>query len=611
MTNETILNEGHSDHSTYEKMIISSAQWAAVGDALGWMTELAKDVSNIKFRTGNEKVNKTIPWKRNINGRQGTSVNFPAGIYSDDTQLRLSVCRAIRGDGTFDVEALAKIELTVWPSYALGGGVGTKTAANNLSRKGVTWFSNFFDKGDSKYIHGGGNGAAMRIQPHVWSCKNIDTMLLNILRDALVTHGHTHGFCGAIFHGLSLYETLQNKKIPNINSWRSFAEYFYKIPELLEKDPQLASFWLPTWEESTGKTLKEALEITYNEINNDINLIENLYFRNNGISYSDILDRLGCKTDKYRGSGIKTALVATALAFFYQDSKLEDVLVQAANELLSDTDTIATMVGAILGALENRLPEWELLDKEYITAEASRLARIALGKHESSFEYPDPAKWIAPSTQAAAVVNTTEGWAISGLGCLNVVGERYDYGNYSWQWFKLPFGQTILAKFKAKMELEVLNSLEIYRDNNNYLKKEITKSEDSTIARVLDEENIVQEVGSTMNINSTQNEIRRGDIRPNSLTNDKSVEQEVKQNELSFDKPLDTDNNYYQNNSYSVPYNMIDYMTDEVIRSNFDERLIGKNFNKIIDRYASLEQAIAFAAIIAKAKLARNRKRNH
>ncbi|MDC5081724.1 hypothetical protein NRA12_07865 [Acinetobacter baumannii] len=52
-------------------------------------------------------------------------------------------------------------------------------------------------------------------------------------------------------------------------------------------------------------------------------------------------------------------------------------------------------------------------------------------------------------------------------------------------------------------------------------------------------------------------------------------------------------------------------MTDEVIRSNFDERLIGKNFNKIIDRYASLEQAIAFAAIIAKAKLARNRKRSH
>jgi len=614
MTNQTILNEGHSDHSTYEKKIISSAQWAAVGDALGWMTELAKDVSNIKFRTGRDKVNRTMPWRRNINGRQGTSVNFPAGVYSDDTQLRLAVCRAIRGDGTFDVEAFAKIELTVWPSYALGGGIGTKTAANNLSRKGVTWFSNFFDKGNSRYIDGGGNGAAMRIQPHVWACKNIDSMLLNILRDSLVTHGHTHGFCGAIFHGLSLYETIKNKSIPNIDSWRTFTEYFHKIPELLEKDPQLASFWLPTWEETTGKTLKEALEITYSEVNNDINRIENLYYSNNGISYIEILDHLGCKTDKYRGSGIKTALVANALAFFSQDSKteIEDVLIQAANELQSDTDTIATMVGAMLGALESRLPEWDILDREYITAEASRLARIALGKTETSFEYPDPAKWISPSTQAAAVVNTEKGLAISGFGNLKVVGEKYNYGNYCWQWFELPFGQTILAKFKAKMDPEIVNSVEIYRNNNTYLKKEVINSGTSTVINILDEKNKMQEVAiESTNIDSVSNYTRQTDTISSDLTNEKNIAQEVKRKGLSFDRPFEAENKHYQNNSYSVPYNMIDYMTDEVIRSNFDERLIGKYFNKIIDHYASLEQAIAFAAIIAKAKLVRKRKRNY
>lgn len=570
MTIKTILNEGHSDYSAYEKMVISSAQWSAVGDALGWITELAKDISNVKFRTGDEKINKTIPWKRNINGRQGVSVNFPAGTYSDDTQLRLSVCRAIRGDGIFDVEAFAKIELTVWPAYALGGGVGTKTAAANLSRKGVTWFSNFFEKGDSKYIRGGGNGAAMRIQPHVWSCKNLDSMLLNILRDSLVTHGHTHGFCGAIFHGLCLYETLKNKKIPNIDSWRVVTQYFYKIPELLEKDHQLASFWLPTWEEHTGKTLKEAIEITYNEINDDINKIENLFHGSDSITYTEILDSLGCKSDKYRGSGIKTALAASALAFFSRESKIEDVLIWAANELHSDTDTIATMVGAMVGALEPRLPEWEIQDRNYITAEASRLARIAEGKHESSFEYPDPAKWISPSTQASAVIKIDQGLYISGLGSLKIFGEKYEYGNYSWQWFELPFGQTILAKFKANMEIEISKSNEIFRNNISYLK-----------------ENISQEVA-----------------------NKKQIPKELQQPELPMNFHLGSEDEDYLRNVKSFSFNMIDNMTDEVIRAHFDERLFGYYFNKIVDEYASLEQAVAFAAIIAKAKLARNRKNN-
>lgn len=570
MTIKTILNEGHSDYSAYEKMVISSAQWSAVGDALGWITELAKDISNVKFRTGDEKINKTIPWKRNINGRQGVSVNFPAGSYSDDTQLRLSVCRAIRGDGIFDVEAFAKIELTVWPAYALGGGVGTKTAAANLSRKGVTWFSNFFEKGGSKYINGGGNGAAMRIQPHVWSCKNLDSMLLNILRDSLVTHGHTHGFCGAIFHGLCLYETLKNKKIPNIDSWRIATQHFYKIPELLEKDHQLASFWLPTWEEHTGKTLKEAIEITYNEINDDINKIENLFHGSDSITYTEILDSLGCKSDKYRGSGIKTALAASALAFFSRESKIEDVLIWAANELHSDTDTIATMVGAMVGALAPKLPEWEIQDRNYITAEASRLARIAEGKRESSFEYPDPAKWVSPSTQASAVIKTDQGLYISGLGNLKIFGEKYDYGNYSWQWFELPFGQTILAKFKANMEIELSNSNEIFRNNISYLK-----------------ENISQE-----------------------LANKKQIPKELQQPELPINSYLGSEDEDYLRNVKLLSFNMIDSMTNEVIRAHFDERLFGYYFNKIVDEYASLEAAVAFAAIIAKAKLARNHKNN-
>src|SRR5690554_4846742 len=96
-----------------------SALWAAYGDALGFITELA-DEKSVKWRVGRERIQRTMNWRRRVGGKYGVEVEIPAGCYSDDTQLRLSTARAIRGDGVFDVEAFAKVELPVWTSYALG-----------------------------------------------------------------------------------------------------------------------------------------------------------------------------------------------------------------------------------------------------------------------------------------------------------------------------------------------------------------------------------------------------------------------------------------------------------------------------------------------------------
>ena len=76
----------------------SSAIWAAYSDALGFITELA-DESRVRYRSGSSSVTHTIEWRRKIGGLTGTTILFPAGTYSDDTQLRLSTSRAIRGDG--------------------------------------------------------------------------------------------------------------------------------------------------------------------------------------------------------------------------------------------------------------------------------------------------------------------------------------------------------------------------------------------------------------------------------------------------------------------------------------------------------------------------------
>ncbi|WP_093177118.1 ADP-ribosylglycohydrolase family protein [Pseudovibrio sp. Tun.PSC04-5.I4] len=113
----------------YERAVTNSALWAAAGDAIGWMTELSRGPGGVKHRTGQATVSEPIAWLRLIGGRNGVKVDLPAGTYSDDTQLRLCVSRAIRGNGVFDVEAFAKIEMTAWQGYCLGAGVGSKAAA--------------------------------------------------------------------------------------------------------------------------------------------------------------------------------------------------------------------------------------------------------------------------------------------------------------------------------------------------------------------------------------------------------------------------------------------------------------------------------------------------
>ena len=151
----------------HAQAVVSSALWAAAGDAVGWIGELT-DERGVRRRVGSPRIHKPVTWRRKL-GRFGPTVQLPAGTYSDDTQLRLAVSRAIRASGEFDIEAFAKVELPVWLAYSLGGGRGTVAAATNLGRNNVAWFSNFFARNDGpQYVESGGNGAAMRVQPHVW-----------------------------------------------------------------------------------------------------------------------------------------------------------------------------------------------------------------------------------------------------------------------------------------------------------------------------------------------------------------------------------------------------------------------------------------------------------
>lgn len=556
-----------------EQAVLSSALWAAAGDALGWITELAGG-KTVEWRAGVERVTEPVAWRRLIGGRAGVKIPLPAGTYSDDTQLRLAVCRAIRGNGAFDAEAFALVELTTWQSYALGAGRGTKAAAANLTKRGVNWFSNFFDAGEQQYIKAGGNGAAMRVQPHVWATSaGSDSFVLPVLRDALVTHGHPHGFCGAVFHAMAVADALNSQSVPGLPQWYGYLRLLDDLSTIISQDRQLAAFWKPAWEEAVGQPLGEAIAFTREEARFDLDSIGKLVESRNPLAYSDVLRTLGCLDERFRGSGLKTAIAASALAWLYHDRSIEEALVAAANVLQSDTDTIATMTGALLGATIARKPSWPIQDRDYIATEALRLAAIGRGEVRDGFAYPDLAHWQPPSTQSDSIGRSASGLAVAGLGEAVPQGEEYRAGNAVFQWLRLPFGQTVLGKRRLVLKDPVRpQSLPGER-------RQPPARERADLAQ-----------HSLPTLENSRSKVEQSD-RLLPITN---RAQEKIASHVDRDQP-------FRNNG-------IDGWTDRVIQSEFDDHTLGQLLNRCIDECGTIEGAMAFTAIIAKAKLTRRRR---
>jgi ADP-ribosylglycohydrolase len=548
-----------------EAQIVSSALWAAAGDAVGWITELAGSQATVRRRSGREYIDQPVAWTKTIGGLSGPRVKFEAGTYSDDTQLRLATARSIRSSGEFDPETFAKIELPVWTAYALGAGRGTKAAAGNLSRRNVNWFSNFFDVKAARYVMSGGNGASMRIQPHVWSASEttpVVRIVRDVLRNSLITHGHPHGFLGAIFHAVALHDALFAGMILPPEHWGRYVEWFGKVEEIVNSDPELSSFWLLAWEAEYGASIADAVRTTRDEVMNDIDDLASMAGHLKDLdlasAYNEVLVALKCNLPQYRGSGIKTALAASALSWLSRGSSIEDALLVAANNIDGDTDTIATMAGAIRGADRTHELHWPLQDRDFIVNDAARLAAIGRGDVAPTFVYPDLAGWQAPSSQLDVVGRLDGGFAIAGLGAVAPVSEEFGGQDAVWQWMRLLTGQTVLIKRRVS----------------------VTK----------------QTSGAQL-----------PDIRFTGATKHKRAESSADKNNSSQSRSED---------SRSAPDLLpskaenLDSWTEAVVSANFSDEVIGRYFNRCLDVTGSIEKAVAFAGIVAKAKLIRSRKRS-
>lgn len=544
-----------------------SALWAAYGDALGFMTELA-DAKGVHWRTGADKVFKTNGWRRRIGGQFGAVVPLPAGTYSDDTQLRLSVARAIGPGGKFDAEAFAKIELTVWPAYALGAGRASKQAASNLARRDVNWFSNFYSKGERSYWESGGNGAAMRIQPHVWAAKDLldrDAIAVEILRDAICTHGHPRALAGAILHGWWLAHVLAKGEVPGPSDWYADVNRLSAIDEWVDRDDMLATFWKSAWQHHSDMSLRHAMQRVRDELSRDIDCWASPSAERG--KYEDILRQVGGYDPSQVGSGTKTALIASALAWRHRDAGPEPAVIEAANALASDTDTIATMVGAILGACTLKPPSAPLQDVPYLLDSTERLCRISQGQSVARFPYPDPGTWTAPKALLDTLVEEQEGLGLRGLGKGMPIAEPIPADSKrenSWQWVALNYGQSILVKRRG-MGVVIQRKNSVMKERELPFDVDVADSEVKSIPQI--RQSSIVDVSAREMIRSGLNERLPSERKLRPL-------------------PLDT-------------------MTQEAIRSGFDERLIGSHILNFAVEPDGIEKAIAYTAIILKAKRAR------
>ncbi|KFA99318.1 ADP-ribosylglycohydrolase family protein [Vibrio sp. ER1A] len=534
---------------------INSALWAAYADALGFITELAKTKNTIKTRSDFEIVMDTIPWKRKLDGIYGTQVHLPQGTYSDDTQLRLSTSRAINGKGYFDIEAFAKCELPVWLSYALGAGRGTKVATNNLIKKSVNWYSNFYNQKDSQYVFGGGNGAAMRIQPHIWAATDladIETYIIDVIRNSIVTHGHPRAIAGAMLHSLSLARLLRQESI-SLETLKDDAMICSRASFFIKQDDMLETFWSHQWEAETQQTLDEAFTNVAEELIRDIEIASE-WLLSPKLDYKNLSKLLGLTEPSQRGSGSKTALAASLLIIKnYRLNDPKTLLIDVVNELQTDTDTIATMFGALYGASARTRPSGHIQDIDYILSEATRMYEVSTGNETRSFEYPDALNWV-PNRSSLDNVTVSDNKLVMALfGDIMPISEAFEdqKKGHLYKWYSTKYGFSLLLKRR------------VFNDFNE------------------------NQLGICPNSKLSESEFITKEAYTSEIPSSNSSE------------PLTQSANVSQ--SRDTVHDMKS-LTIEAIESGFDEALIGKHIKLLANKKNySIESVIAYSSIIAQA----------
>lgn len=363
-----------------------SLKLAAIGDALGWMTEFEKSRESLNKKYGTDYIDTFYDWEKTVGGRfYGYVDKLKAGSYSDDTQLLLSVARSIRSDGFVDQQYFAKKELPDWLLYSRGAGRTIKNAARKIERKSAEWNNNFFSfkagKSFIDYRESGANGAAMRILPiALANFGEPEKMKEEIFGNSIITHGHPRAILGAMLYGYSI-DTILRFNPDNFN----YTTFLTEIGKNIHKkfsidflDNEKFKNWEAEWNKNSKEPFRDLFKAIVDETQEYLRTAYKLIL--NKSSDFDALTKLGCYKYETKGSGTSTVIAGIYLACKYSMQPLKGVE-QAVNSIGTDTDSIAAFTGGLIGALHGQsiIPsKWgKVQDIVYLEAMAIRLLEIS------------------------------------------------------------------------------------------------------------------------------------------------------------------------------------------------------------------------------------------
>ncbi|MCL4851633.1 MAG: ADP-ribosylglycohydrolase family protein [Bryobacteraceae bacterium] len=377
-------SEQHNRDTTtvpFQIKAIAAIIGAAVGDALGWPEEGRATLATRK--AAGSRRGEFVPWSKRAGGRfYAHEEEIGRGEYSDDTQLIVATARSlIESPDWFRV--FTEIELPLWTAYERGGGGATKRAAESWLSGRPPWDASSMDL--RRYFDAGGNGVVMRILPHcVWETRATEFAVVAgaIVQNGVSTHGHPRALVGALAYGFAVWHQLRSSATLGYGALVDLLLDSHQVWSTLPDSIPKLSDWLAAAEACFNRSYLELWQKTVDE---QLHLLE---MAKAGMSKGalavdqEVLRALGCYDKRVSGSGTIAAAAAVFLSSRYAADPMNGVL-EAAYSRGADTDTLASLVGGLLGAVNGI--EWlgpladEVQDAGYLRTLARSLCDRLLG----------------------------------------------------------------------------------------------------------------------------------------------------------------------------------------------------------------------------------------
>jgi len=350
------LKNNWQDSMQAESILLSRSMGAlvgsAVGDALGWPIE-RNSGNRTSFKPAHSGVLKD--WLRRTGQPYSTHEEpINAGEYSDDTQLVIATARSLlTGVGWWN--HFTQVELPFWTLYERGGGRATLKASRSWLSGTPPWVGKSDSANIQSYFSAGANGVAMRISPHIirdHAVADFERIRCEIVRNGIATHGHPRALVSAAAYGYALWTAfrstgplkfgqLVDEVLDGYASWRAMSQEIESASDWKEAAVGAAL--------AVGKDYDQLWREAGTELLDLLSTVRSQFAMGSAILDSQVLQQLGC-FGREAGSGTITVAATLFLATKYAADP-EHGIIAAANAKGADTDTIASMVGALLGSI--------------------------------------------------------------------------------------------------------------------------------------------------------------------------------------------------------------------------------------------------------------------